>query len=75
MPPAGDQHRVMESCPHEHVEVVSSGPIGERAAGTGAPRTQRALCSLCQRQVERHDAGGVWTAWQTVHGAGRLHEA
>jgi hypothetical protein len=55
---------VTGSCTHEHVEIVSSGPIGENDE---APRTERALCSLCKRQVERHESGGVWTAWRTMH--------
>jgi hypothetical protein len=68
VPLAGDQPSVIDSCTHERVEVVSSGPISEHeAAGAHARLTQRALCSLCKRQVERHESGGVWTAWETVH--------
>jgi hypothetical protein len=59
---------VTDSCTHEHVEVVSSGPLREHDVA-GAACTQRALCSLCKRQVERHESRGVWTAWETVHSA------
>jgi len=59
-----------DSCTHERVEVVSSGPISEHEAPiAGAPTTQRALCSLCNRQVQRRDASGVWTRWETEHRA------
>jgi hypothetical protein len=59
-----------DECRHERVEVVSSGRISEHEAPmAGAPRTQRALCSLCNRQVQRHEIAGAWTPWQTEHGA------